>query len=135
MDDSGSNVCHLVDRLGGNVKISDSLSTGKKSNLESSMLNKNVLFKKCDIAQIPLISQIDKNSTIFHLAASSDVRESMINPKKYFENNTVATMNVLEAMRKKDATKIIFTSSSVVYGISNKINFENSQKTPFQYMV
>jgi UDP-glucose 4-epimerase len=67
---------------------------------------------------------------VFHVAASSDVKESMINPKKYFENNTVATMNILEAMRKKDATKIIFTSSSVVYGISNKINFENSQKDP-----
>lgn len=53
---------------------------------------------------------------LFHFAASPDVRKSMETPSESMENNVVATHNILEACRKHDIKKIIFASTSAVYG-------------------
>lgn len=62
----------------------------------------------------PVVKECD---LVFHLAANVDVRKGYQNPELDFLNNIVATRNILECMRKNDrCKKIIFTSSSVVYG-------------------
>jgi len=111
------------------LTILDDFSTGIISNLK--------LFdrKKIKIHKGKIQSKLDskdfKNcSAVFHLAGKSDVNESMQNPKKYFENNLLATINILDKMRKFDVPKIIFTSSSVVYGENSKIIYENYPTKP-----
>ena len=71
-------------------------------------------FVMLDISKAPLVG-IEAH-TIFHFAASPDVRQSMSNPAETIENNFIATHNVLEACRRLDVKKIIFASTSAVYG-------------------
>ena len=54
--------------------------------------------------------------TVFHLAANADVRFGLEDPSRDFEQNTVGTFRVLEAMRAAGATRILFSSSGSVYG-------------------
>ncbi|MEM1642615.1 MAG: NAD-dependent epimerase/dehydratase family protein, partial [Desulfurococcaceae archaeon] len=59
---------------------------------------------------------ITNADVVFHLAANPEVRVSSIAPEVHFNENIVATFNVLEAMRRNDVEKIVFASSSSVYG-------------------
>src|SRR3989344_9322509 len=54
---------------------------------------------------------------IFHLAGLADVVPSINNPENYFLTNVFGTMNVLEAARKSNVKKLVYASSSSVYGI------------------
>lgn len=105
---------HLVDRLvvGNEVIVIDNLSTGKKENI-----NPKAIFFEKDICKSkdskPLLDSVD---AVFHIAANPDVRAGLIRPKKTFEENVASTYNLLEDMRKNDVPKIVFTSSSTVYG-------------------
>ena len=59
---------------------------------------------------------IDGVNTVFHYAANPEVRVSTTNPEIHFNENVVATFNLLEAIRKSDVKEIVFASSSTVYG-------------------
>ncbi|MDH5807281.1 MAG: NAD-dependent epimerase/dehydratase family protein [Candidatus Verstraetearchaeota archaeon] len=101
---------HLADRL-GNVKILDNLSSGRIENIKSH----NFLY--IDLKNFEdLLKAIEETETIFHFAANPEVRVSTINPEIHFNENIVATFNLLEAMRRKDVKEIVFASSSSVYG-------------------
>lgn len=101
---------HLADRL-GNVKILDNLSSGRIENVKSHD------FLCIDLKRLEdLLRVIEGIETIFHFAANPEVRVSTVNPEIHFNENIVATFNLLEAMRKKDVKEIVFASSSSVYG-------------------
>lgn len=124
----GSN---LAIRLSKNydVRIIDNLSTALKENI--TLLSKHNLNLYNYSLQSKIPSKYFKNcSTIFHLASLSDVKESMINPKAYLDNNIQGTINLLESMRINDIKNILFTSSSVVYGETKKIVSEKSPTKP-----
>ncbi len=53
---------------------------------------------------------------VYHFAASSLVGESVIHPLKYYDNNVVGTLRLLEAMREHQVKKIVFSSTAAVYG-------------------
>ena len=59
---------------------------------------------------------IDGVNTVFHYAANPEVKISTTNPEIHFNENVVATFNLLEAVRKSDVKEIVFASSSTVYG-------------------
>jgi UDP-glucose 4-epimerase len=59
--------------------------------------------------------------TVFHYAANPEVRVSTTNPEIHFNENVVATFNLLEAMRKRDVKELVFASSSSVYGEPEEI--------------
>lgn len=61
---------------------------------------------------------------VFHFAGSAYARESMKFPEKYFRNNVVGAINLLEAMNEKGVKKIIFSSSCATYGIPEAIPIE-----------
>lgn len=63
---------------------------------------------------------------VVHLAAKAGVRPSIADPASYFETNVNGTLNVLEAMKKHDVKKLIFASSSSVYGNNTKVPFSES---------
>jgi len=116
---------HLVDDLmnrGFNVRIVDNLSNGNAKNLERWMNSSEFEFVQGDLKDQDIVSKcVDNVEIVFHLAANPDVRIGESNPSTHFNENLLATFNLLEAMRKsKTAKRIIFASSSTVYGEPNK---------------
>src|SRR3954468_6678656 len=108
----GSN---LIDRLladGRNVVGYDNLSTGRLRFLESASANPNFRFVKGDLLDTQALARAMKGSEfVFHLAANADVRFGTEHPERDIEQNTVATFNVLEAMRVNSCKRIAFSST------------------------
>ena len=120
----GSN---LVDRLideGYKVFVIDNLSSGKKENL-----NKKAIFYKADICNLnkifPLFKGIDY---VFHLAANPRVLFSVENPIESHKVNVDGTLNVLYASYKNKVKRLIFASSSAVYGNIKKLPLREDMK-------
>ncbi len=80
----------------------------------------NINIFQCDLTR-SFNTSIFSADAVFHFAASVDVKKSMENPMESIENNVIATQNVLDACRKQDVKKIVFASTSTVYGNADKI--------------
>jgi UDP-glucose 4-epimerase len=126
----GSN---LVDRLlkdGRRVTAYDNFSTGLEKFLEGALKDKNFTLVKGDILDLPALTAAMKGADfVFHLAANADVRFGTEHPRKDLEQNTVATFNVLEAMRANNVRRVAFSSTGSIYGES-KI-FPTPEDAPF----
>jgi UDP-glucuronate 4-epimerase len=95
----------------------------KKKRLFFLKKNKNFFFKKIDISnfnETNKLFNLNKFEIIFHLAAQPGVRNSILNPDQYLQYNIVGFFNIVECARKKKINKIIYASSSSVYGNSKK---------------
>ena len=113
----GSN---LVDRLlnNGHAVIGvDNFSTGQRRFLEGALANPNFKLAEIDLLDPAALNAAFKGGeAVFHLAANADVRFGTEHPRKDLEQNTIATYNVLEAMRTNGIAKIAFSSTGSVYG-------------------
>jgi len=108
---------HLVDRLaaeGHQVRVIDNLSSGRLENLAH---RRDVEVIIGDLKNPQDVQKAVRGvDTVFHFAANPEVRVSTTNPDIHFNENVVATFNLLETMRKNDVTQLVFASSSSVYG-------------------
>ena len=97
--------------------------------------NKKFFFQKLDLKNLNKLDNYIKKhkiNFIIHLAAQAGVRFSLKNPHTYIDNNITAFLNILEIMKKRKIRKIIYASSSSVYGkVQNKI-FNESLDTNSQ---
>lgn len=113
----GSN---LVDRLladGHAVTGVDNFSTGQRRFLEGALGNSNFRLVEIDLLDLDALKQaFAGGEAVIHLAANADVRFGTAHPRKDLEQNTIATYNVLEAMRANGIKKIAFSSTGSVYG-------------------
>ena len=113
----GSN---LVDRLlanGETVVGYDNLTTGKMQFLEAAAANPHFRFVKGDLLNAAALTGAMKGAAfVFHLAANADVRFGTEHPERDLQQNTVATFNVLEAMRANGVTRMAFSSTGSIYG-------------------
>jgi UDP-glucose 4-epimerase len=113
----GSN---LVDRLlADGVKVTgwDNLSTGQIRFLEAAQKNPNFTLVRGDNLDLPALTQAMKGADfVCHLAANADIRDGWKHPEKDLQQNTIATFNVLEAMRANGVKRIAFSSTGSVYG-------------------
>jgi UDP-glucose 4-epimerase len=113
----GSN---LVDRLlqrGDEVVAYDNLSTGMNEFLAEARKSPRFSFVKGDVLEEAALARAMKGAdVVFHLAANADVRFGTRHPRKDLEQNTIATYNVLEAMRANGVKRIAFSSTGSVYG-------------------
>ena len=111
---------HLVDRLlveGYDVVVCDNLSSGRMENLAQHAANPRFTFRQLDLRSAEDLSDaIQGCHSVFHIAAHADVRSGADNPHIDLLNGTVATHNVLEAMRLNGIKEIVFASSASVYG-------------------
>jgi len=110
---------HLVDHLisMGAVTVYDNLSSGKREFISQHLNNPNFNFIQADILDRGQLSTAIKGSdVVFHMSFNPDVRIGQHDTAADLNQGTIATYNVLEAMRRLGIGKIIFASSSVVYG-------------------
>jgi nucleoside-diphosphate-sugar epimerase len=125
---------HIADRLaleGKEVIVIDNLSTGKQENISA-----NVKFVKGDILDKELVKNvINQGDIIFHQAALPSVARSVENPFLTNRVNVEGTLNILLAARDKNARRLIFASSSSIYGDSQSLpkveSMSPSPKSPY----
>jgi len=113
----GSHVAQELVKRGYQVIIIDNLATGRLSNIESFLSEKNVVSVRGSILNLPLLRKLFSGiDYVFHQAAVPSVPRSIKNPKASHTVNTTGTLNVLLAARDTGVKKVIFASSSAVYG-------------------
>jgi len=129
---------HLTDKLlalGHKVSVIDSFSpfydiSIKRRNLQKALENKNFSLFEVDICNTDSISEIfvlNNFDLVVHLAAKAGVRPSIMLPQAYFNVNVNGTLNILEACVKQKINKVVFASSSSVYGNSSDVPFRETQ--------
>lgn len=111
---------HLVDKLvelGLEVKVLDNLTSGRLDNIKKHIEERSVEFVRGDLKNTEITKESVKDvNVVFHFAANPEVRVSTTNPGVHFNENVVATFNLLEAARLGNVETIVFASSSSVYG-------------------
>jgi len=111
---------HIAERLVSkniDVIVLDNLSNGNKENLKSCMGKSSFKFVKDDLTDPKeLFANLKNIKTVYHIAAYPEVRTGFDNPGLSYQDNVYATYLLLENIRKTNVEKIVFASSSVVYG-------------------
>ena len=110
----------FVDRLladGHEVAAYDNFSTGQRSFLSDAAGRPRFRLVEGDVLDAPrLQTAMAGHDLVLHLAANADVRFGLEHPRRDVEQNTLATFNVLEAMRAAGVRRIAFASTGSVYG-------------------
>jgi UDP-glucose 4-epimerase len=113
----GSNLADRLLARGCAVVGFDDFSTGQRRFLEGAAREPRFRLIEGDLLDpVALRTAMRGADWVFHLAANADVRGGVRHPRKDLEQNTVATHNVLEAMRANGIGKIAFASTGSVYG-------------------
>ena len=110
---------HVIDNLiqHNKVTVFDNLSSGRMEFIQHHIGDDNFSFIEGDLLEPDLIqSSLEDIDMVFHLAANPDVKLGAEDTYVHFEQNILATYNLLEAMRKSGTGKVAFTSTSTVYG-------------------
>ena len=118
---------HLVDALmalGWEICVFDNLSTGSLENIRHWLDSPDFTFIKGDLlSPIDLEKlKIERYGIVFHLAANPEVKIGSTDPNIHFQQNIVATLSLLELMRKAERQPtLVFASTSTVYGEASEI--------------
>ena len=125
----GNNIVKLLINKGHEVIVIDNLHTGKLKNLEGVL--EKIKFYEIDIRDKNELEKILNDvDGIFHEAALTIVQESFVKQDEYFDVNVKGTENIFE-IAKKYNIKVVFASSSSIYGDSKEVPInENSSKNP-----
>ena len=120
----GSHTCKVLAEAGYVPIAYDNLSTGNRWSVKWGPLVEGDL---CDSA---LLREVIRKYSVFaviHFAANAYVGESVVNPRKYFENNASNTLNLLGAMLDTGVHHIVFSSTCATYGIPKKIPISENE--------
>ncbi len=122
----GSNIVDELVRRQENVKVLDDLSSGSKENLEQ--VKDKIEFIEADIRDLGVLKKVFKGCDyVIHQAALRSVPKSMKDPALYDEVNVMGTLNVLSAAAGNNVKRVVFASSSSVYGDSEKLPQSENQ--------
>jgi UDP-glucose 4-epimerase len=126
----------LVDRLlglGHAVVAYDNLGTGFEEFLAGALQNPAFRLARNDLLDVPALTEAMRGCDfVVHLAANADVRFGTHHPGRDLEQNTIATFNVLEAMRANGISKIAFSSTGSIYGEAKVIPTPEDAPFPVQ---
>jgi UDP-glucuronate 4-epimerase len=128
----GSHLCEALLAKGYKVTGIDNFDSFyddniKKSNLQPSLQHENFFFSHGDAGDRQLLDGIPhKIDVVVHLAAKAGVLPSLKDPNAYIKSNVELTNNILEWMRSNSIKKLVFASSSSVYGNNAKIPFSEA---------
>ena len=131
----GSTLTERLLDLGDQVIGVDNFSTGREEFLveaKKSSRFQQVESDLTDSSAMDEIFAIHQPDIVFHLAANADVRHGTDNPSKDLEQNTIATFNILNAMRKSNVKRIVFSSTGSIYGEAQVIPTPEDAPFPVQ---
>lgn len=113
----GSHLCDKYTREGHTVICLDNFMNGNLTNIRHLLDCRNFKLIKGDVRNFDLLERVMRDvDVVFHLAAQIHVERSYIEPKLTYDVNVMGTQNVLELARMYDVKKIIYASTSEVYG-------------------
>lgn len=113
----GSHLCDKYVREGHTILCLDNFMSGNLVNIRHLLNYSNFKLINGDIRNFDLLEKIMRDvDVIFHLAAQINVDRSIIEPKLTYEVNVLGTQNILDIARIYDVRKVIYTSTSEVYG-------------------
>lgn len=125
---------HTVDsflKKGFNVRVIDNLVGGNLKNIEHLKNNKNFQFEKQDILKLDKVRKfISECEYVVHFAGIGDIVPSIKYPKKYFENNVLGTVKLLDILNPKKIKKFVYAASSSCYGKAKTPTDENHLINP-----
>ena len=126
----------LTDRLllDGLVVVGwDNFATGQKIFIKGALAQPRFTLVRGDNLNLPALTKAMKGCDfVFHLAANADVRFGTDNPRRDFDQNTLATFNVLEAMRANGIKRLAFASTGSIYGEAPVIPTPEDAPFPLQ---
>jgi UDP-glucose 4-epimerase len=116
----GSHVVRRLLALGHDVRVLDNLSTGRRSNLAS--VFREIELIEGDLRNLPSVSRAVRGcDAVVHLGAVPSVPRSIADPGTTHVANATGTLNVLTAARDAGASRVVFASSSSIYGASEEL--------------
>lgn len=126
----------LADRLaadGVHVVVLDDFRTGKREFVTDLLDRPNATLVEGDVLDGSALARaMEGVDTVFHLQANADVRFGLDHPQRDLEQNTIATSNVLEAMRAAGASRIVFSSTGSAYGEPTTFPTPETEAFPIQ---
>lgn len=114
----------MLDRQGHKVVVLDNLSTGFREAVTAGELVVG------DIGDLILVQRTlieNRIDAVMHFAACALVGESVVDPAKYYLNNVAQTIQLLEAMRAADVTRMVFSSTCATYGQPDTVPIDETQ--------
>ncbi len=114
----GSHAVRLLARSGHDVWVYDNLCDGHPQAVPEGRLIDGQLSDRPRLVAAMREHEID---AVMHFAAFASVGESVVDPAKYYQNNIVGTLNLLEAMREAGVTRLVFSSTTATYGVPERI--------------
>lgn len=125
----GSHIVEELLRRGASVRVLDNFSSGKRENLES--FQGDLEIQEGDLRDAQAIKAATHAvELVFHLAAFISVPQSMLEPEECFAINVAGTTMLLEAARQAGVRKVVLSSSTAVYGDTDK--FPTDEQTPLK---
>jgi len=128
---------HLTDRLlrdGHEVIVIDDFSTGREENLYGAAKKRGLLkIDLLDITDVKIRSLFQGIDWVFHLAGKADIVPSIEKPADYYNTNVTGTLNILEACRTYGVKKLVYASSSSIYGNKAKVPTKETYKPNPKY--
>ena len=114
----GSHAARLLARAGHDVWVYDNLCQGHRGAVAPGRLIEGELLDRTHLVEVFEARRIE---AVMHFAAFALVGESVSNPAKYYQNNIVASLALLEAMREGGVTNIVFSSTTATYGVPERV--------------
>ena len=114
----GSHAVRLLSRAGHEIWVYDNLSQGHRGAVPPGRLIEGELLDRQHLVEVLRSRRIE---AVMHFAAFALVGESVSNPAKYYQNNVVASLSLLDAMRDAGVQRIVFSSTTATYGVPKRI--------------
>jgi len=130
----GSHLCEKYVNEGHTVICLDNFSNGNLGNIRTLLSNRKFKLVNGDIRDFDLLEKIisAEVDVLIHLAAQIHVDRSVIEPRETYETNVLGTLNILELARRYDIEKVIYASTSEIYGSAQYVPMD--EKHPLEPM-
>lgn len=121
----GSHAVRLLQSAGHEVWVYDNLSCGHREAVPEGLFIEGNVGDRAKMTAVLNDKSID---AVMHFAAFALVGESVAQPSKYYQNNVIETLNLLEAMRAANVSRFVFSSTTATYGVPDKIPITEDEK-------
>jgi UDP-glucose 4-epimerase len=114
----GSHTVRLLLARGHEVWIYDNLSEGHRAAVPAERL---IVGDLCDVAQVDQLVMDRRTEAVIHFAAFTYVGDSVREPGKYYQNNLVNTLNLMECLRRNRVGRFVFSSTAATFGVPERV--------------